>query len=434
MSSLAAMELVTTPRIVRTLAAILVVMFLFTALALVFTPWQQSVSGLGQVSAFSPLERTQVLSAPVEGRVLRWHVSEGSRVKKGAVIVELADNDKQMLDRIRNERSAVDDRRGNAEGRVSAHLLRIGRLEESRTSAISAAQNRVTMAEERIGQARQALTMAQERLTAARLNLDRHTGLLKSGLASQRSLELARQESATAQAEVLRAEAALSAAQSEKRALDDDLRKVRADGDAAIEAERASIQLARGEVANIRAELQRIDVRVARQQTQTLVAPRDGTVLRLLAQPESVVFKAGEPLAQFVPDVEEPTVELWLSGVDLPLVQPGDAVRLQFNGWPAIQFVGWPSVAVGTFGGRVRLVDATGNKAGKFRILVSPDPADERWPSANYLRQGVQAKGWVLLRQVPLGWEFWRRLNGFPPVIAENEPGAATSESKEKKP
>ena len=108
--------------------------------------------------------------------------------------------------------------------------------------------------------------------------------------------------------------------------------------------------------------------------------------------------------------------------VCMPLVHPGDPVRLMFN-MAAIQFVGWPSVAVGTFGGRVQLVDATDTRAGRFRILVVPDPDDDPWPSANYLRQGVQAKAWVLLRVVPLGWELWRRFNGFPPIIAEDEPG-----------
>jgi hypothetical protein len=87
---------------------------------------------------------------------------------------------------------------------------------------------------------------------------------------------------------------------------------------------------------------------------------------------------------------------------------------------------------VGTFGGIVQLVDATDTQAGKFRILVVPDPDDDPWPSSTYLRQGVQAKGWVLLRMVPLGWEIWRRFNGFPPVISDTEPGAVAAKDKKK--
>ena len=101
---------------------------------------------------------------------------------------------------------------------------------------------------------------------------------------------------------------------------------------------------------------------------------------------------------------------------------PGSRVRLQFEGWPAVQFVGWPSVAVGTFGGEVIAIDAADDGKGRFRIVISPDAADQPWPGARWLRQGVRAKAWVLLRQVPLWQELWRQLNGFPPVVAETEP------------
>jgi hypothetical protein len=113
-------------------------------------------------------------------------------------------------------------------------------------------------------------------------------------------------------------------------------------------------------------------------------------------------------------------------------VIPGSPVRLQFEGWPAIQFVGWPSVAIGTFGGEVVFVDAAGDPSGKFRVVVAPSPdvvmrdgkpTQVEWPGNRWLRQGVRANGWVLLQQVPLWKEIWRQLNGFPPVVAMDEPG-----------
>jgi hypothetical protein len=100
-------------------------------------------------------------------------------------------------------------------------------------------------------------------------------------------------------------------------------------------------------------------------------------------------------------------------------------VRLQFEGWPAVQFSGWPAVAVGTFGGRVALVDPTDDGSGRFRILVVPDPDDEPWPEGLYLRQGVRANAFVLLDQVSLGYELWRRANGFPPTVAMDAPAPA---------
>lgn len=431
--ALPAMELVSSPHSARVLARVLSITGIVFVLTLIFVPWQQSVSGSGQVTALTPIERTQMIASPVEARVLRWYVTEGSRVKAGDLIVDMTDNDPQIMERLRGERFAIEDRRQNALGRVDAHNARLVSLEQSRINAISASRGRAQMAADRVQQAEQAFAAAKERLSIARLNHDRQLNLIKAGLTSQRNVELAQLELATADAETRRTEAAVNAARREKTSLEDELRKVDADTAAAVQGERASLKTAQAEVSNVNAELQRIDVRVARQNTMRVTAPRSGTILRLLAQPNSELLKAGEPVAHFVPDAAKPTVELWLNGVDMPLVRPGDPVRLQFNGWPAIQFVGWPSVAIGTFGGTVQLVDATETQGGRFRVLVIPDESQDRWPSTVYLRQGVQAKGWVLLKTVPLGWELWRRFNGFPPVIAENEPGAKGKTEKKSK-
>jgi hypothetical protein len=52
-------------------------------------------------------------------------------------------------------------------------------------------------------------------------------------------------------------------------------------------------------------------------------------------------------------------------------------------------------------------------------LQIRPD-ADDSWPSERFLRQGVRANGWVMLSQVPLWYEIWRQLNGFPPVVAKD--------------
>jgi hypothetical protein len=126
---------------------------------------------------------------------------------------------------------------------------------------------------------------------------------------------------------------------------------------------------------------------------------------------------------------KERAVQLWLNGNDVPLVEPGRHVRLQFEGWPAVQFAGWPSIAVGTFGGEIVSIDAADDGAGKFRVLIRPDGSDQPWPDVRYLRQGVRANGWVLLNRVPLWFEVWRRLNGFPPVVAKDKSEAYLSKT-----
>ena len=126
-------------------------------------------------------------------------------------------------------------------------------------------------------------------------------------------------------------------------------------------------------------------------------------------------------------------VELYIDGVDASLITRDKAtgeyplVRLQFEGWPAVQFIGWPSVAVGTFGGRIAVIDATTASTGKFRVLVVPDQDDSAWPAPVRLRQGVRAKGWVLLDRVRLGWELWRQFNGFPPTLSTPPADGATT-------
>lgn len=168
--------------------------------------------------------------------------------------------------------------------------------------------------------------------------------------------------------------------------------------------------------ASAAASLAKAEVKLSRQQTQLITAPQDGTILRVLHGSGSVIVKEGDVLAVFVPDTFTPAVQLYVNGNDLPLITPGREVRLQFEGWPAVQFSGWPSMAIGTFGGVVSIVDPSVSKIGKFRVIITPKKG-ESWPSNSYLRQGTRAYGWVLLNTVSLGYELWRQFNGFPASI-----------------
>jgi hypothetical protein len=172
-------------------------------------------------------------------------------------------------------------------------------------------------------------------------------------------------------------------------------------------------------------------------------APRDGIVMSVSAT-EGTYLKPGTPICVVIPETEDRFVEVWVDGMDMPLITPrqqgpggsvvrGSLARLQFEGWPAIQFVGWPSVAIGTFGGEVISIDAADDGRGRFRIIIAPEHlrGDEAWPGTQFLRQGVRANAWVLLRQVPLWFELWRQLNGFPPVVADKAPDAKKMNDEE---
>lgn len=166
------------------------------------------------------------------------------------------------------------------------------------------------------------------------------------------------------------------------------------------------------------ADLNKVEVQLSRQATQTVRAPRDGTVVRITAGGIATFVKSGDVLATFVPGEVKPSVELFVRGLDVPLIYPGRKVRLIFEGWPAVQFSGWPSIAIGTFAGEVAVVDPSVSPNGKFRVIVVEDPK-EPWPDDRFLRIGAQSNGWVLLNQVSVGYELWRQMNSFPPVYNE---------------
>jgi multidrug efflux pump subunit AcrA (membrane-fusion protein) len=315
--------------------------FLGTILCLMLMPWQQTVTGSGRVIAFNPTERPQTISAPVDGRLGKWFVTEGTHVQEGDTIVELTDNDPEILSRLKSERAALQQR----------------------------------------------LTAARLTVSRAKLNVDRQHELFEKGISARRAFE------------------------------------------------QAEIEYARflADEASSAAELTRIEVRLARQSTQKVVAPRAGTILRRLAGQESVMVKAGDALAELVPSTLSRAVEVWIRGNDAPLIREGGTARLQFEGWPAIQFSGWPSVAVGTFGGTVSFIDAADNGKGYFRVVIVPH-ANEPWPDPMYLRQGVRVHAWVLLRRVTLGFELWRNFNGFPPALSDAQGGPSlSSEAKKEK-
>lgn len=424
------MDLVRPSRFSRVVAWVTLGLLGLLFLTLYLTPWQQSVPGSGRVMAYAPDERQQNVEAPIDGRVLRWHVGEGAGVKAGQPLVELSDNDPDVMQRLRSERDAVAARLDAARARALAMESRVDALELSRSSALVAADSRVLMAEQRVSAAEQALNAAQAAYHTAELNTERQRTLHQQGLSSERQRELAELESTRAQTEVARAQATVVASKSELAAIQADRLKVGNDATAATSDALASRQTAEAEVANASGELARIEGRLARQSAQVVVAPKDGVVLRIVANGHiGDIVKAGDLLATLVPDTNDRAVEIWVSGNDLPLVQNGSNARLQFEGWPALQFSGWPSIAVGTFPARVLFVDASDNGAGKFRVVLGPD-AEGDWPSSAYLRQGARAEGWVLLGRVRLGYELWRQFNAFPPSLPAEPSSPGTRRTK----
>ncbi|WP_295528774.1 HlyD family efflux transporter periplasmic adaptor subunit [Novosphingobium sp. Chol11] len=109
------------PRITATLAWMLVLGIVISALILVLVPWVQTANGNGQVIALNPDDRQQQVTALVSGRVDRWFVQDGQLVNAGDPIVRVVDLDPDYLSRLTAERAQV--------------LAEIAAIEQSRTVA-----------------------------------------------------------------------------------------------------------------------------------------------------------------------------------------------------------------------------------------------------------------------------------------------------------
>ena len=392
------------PRGVRVLARLMAIATLAILGGVFVLPWQQSVRGTGRVIAFNPLDRRVNVEAPVQGRVRRLHVVENQVVKKGEPLVELQDNDRNLINNLRLQHDAAIARRAAAQQRVEDLTAQIESQELAKPQAVASAEQRVKA--------------ESFQLEANLLNYQRISQLVQTGDVSRREYELARLAKDSSEANLAAAKAVLERTSREY--------------DAMIASTKASRGNAEADAAAAAREVAAIDIQINQSSQQVIEAPRNGIVLSVAVN-EGMFLRPGSPICVVIPETEERFVEAWVDGMDMPLITArhdaadgtpvsGSRVRLQFEGWPAVQFVGWPSVAVGTFGGEVIAVDAADDGRGRFRIIVAPDAADAPWPGARFLRQGVRANAWVLLRQVPLWLELWRQLNGFPPVVAESEP------------
>lgn len=216
--------------------------------------------------------------------------------------------------------------------------------------------------------AKTALSSAQLMMDTAKIDLERQKKLFDQGLSSRKDYEKAK-----------------------------------------IEFSKLSVEYSKNLVTLTKSETQ-----LSRQSTQRILSPRNGTITRIVPGERGMLIKAGNPIAIFAPDVQTPAVELWIDGNDASMLRAGQTAEVQFEGWPAIQIPGWPSIAIGTFKGKVHLIDQASSLGGKFRVLLVP-AAD--WPSQKILRLGVHAKGYIKLRGSFVFREIWRQLNGFPPVL-----------------
>lgn len=426
-----ALDTVSPPRTARRLAVALGAAFFVLPVILLFLPWTQNIAGTGRVTAFNPLDRTQVLPAPVTGLLVELHVQEGDLVRKGEVLAVMADQDPDYTDRLQRQLDLSVEKAGASRDMVSFYNQQLVFLEDAREEAISEAGYQLNVAIEEVRAEEQALSAAEAEYEQKLADRERKWTLWQRGVVSELDFQKAEADYLAAKAKVGAGKAKVEQSRNKENAKMAAVRKISNDQRAKIESTKSAREDARTKAALAEKDLTEANTKLERQRTQVVLAPRDGYILRVHASTSANLLAKGAPLIELIPDTSELAVELWVRGNDAPLVSKGRKVRLQFEGWPAVQFAGWPSVAVGTFGGVVTVVDAFGTTDGRFRVLVTPDPDDAPWPNRRFLRQGGRSHGWVLLDEVSAGYEIWRQLNAFPPSV-KTAPGSAVGGSATK--
>lgn len=429
---LPAMRLVRSSLAARRLGRALFVIMILSAGAMLFLPWQQSSRGAGTVSAFAPYERQAMVEARISGRIVEVSetVYEGARVKEGDFLFRIEDNDPQYLERLKLQRVSLEQKLEAA--RVKARLYEEqGKIIETyRDQTFASADALVDEMRSKIEALERDLDAAIAYESQAMQNYRSQKALADKGIKSGLHALDAETDSRAAMLKREQAEKYLAAAARSLASKELDRDRYRQDAEAKISSIAATVQEALGEVSLSEKELSELDTKISQFELSNEVhAPADGIVHRILFNREFDYVKQDQPLLALIPDTDDLAVELNVPGNDVPLVTVGRHVRLQFEGLPAIQFSGWPTASVNVFDGVVAAVDPQQNPDGTLRVLVRPT-SEADWPSERFLRRGSRVNGWVMLDTVPLGYEIWRQLNGFPPNMSYDD----SKKEKEEKP
>jgi multidrug efflux pump subunit AcrA (membrane-fusion protein) len=410
------------------LAIKLVALFI---LIVAFVPWTQTITVTGQLSAYTPFERPQDIEAQITGRIKKWHIFEGVRVKQGDIILELDDYDPNymapdLLNLLDQRKKALEETRKAALSRADQLDKRIKEMQNLVKAAVPSAGARVLEAENKVREAHQKVEAAKIAVATAELNVDRHKELAAQGLVSQRELELTIQAAIASKADLQGAQASLKAAEQGMRALSFGREQINAevlqrllDAEASRDASVAEAARAADQLADVSLRLSNAN---QRRMASRIFAPIDGTVVRMSQAGAGETVRPGEKLVRISPTSMDKAIEMTADGLDAPLLNVGRKVKILFYGIPAIPLPAWPELMAGTYNGIIKVVDQVDDGKGNFRFWVVPDPEERPWPPQEHVRQGTKVMGWVVLNRVPLWYELWRRFNLFPPDYQERPP------------
>lgn len=396
---------------------------LMTALAIIlFLPWTQNIRAKGTVTTLRQEQRPQQLNTIIPGRVIKWYVKEGDYVKAGDTILQLAEIkddylDPQLLSRTKEQLSAKSLTVDYYKNKVGTSGTQINALGEALQLKMDQLRNKLQQLQLKVQSDSMESIAAANDFKIATQQFSRQKAMYDSGLVSLTQLEQRNQSYQNSLAKKVSAENKLQNARQdltitriEMNATQQDyMEKIaKAQGDQFQSL--SQIATGQGDIAKLENQYSNYSIRNG---LYFITAPQSGQITKARKAGIGEIVKDSEMIVEIVPDQVQYAVELFVRPLDLPLVSNGHKVRFMFDGFPAIVFSGWPNTSYGTFGGKVVAVESSVSYNGKFRLLVTEDPSDKPWPRE--LKMGTGAQGMALLKDVPIWYELWRNINGFPP-------------------
>ncbi|WP_108802911.1 HlyD family secretion protein [Aquimarina sp. Aq107] len=409
---------------------------IFTFIVLFF-PWTQNISGEGFVTTLTPDQRPQTIQSPIPGRIEQWYVKEGDYVKKGDTILRISEIKNEYFDpnlvartgqQIKAKSMAVT----SYEEKVKALGNQADALVRERVLKLKQAQNKLLQSGLKVKSDSIDLEAAKTNIAIAERQFKRTEQLETEGLKSLTDVETKRLKLQETQAKLISQENKLLASKNNVINAQIEMNRIKAEYAEKISKSQSDRFTAQSSQFDAEAQVTKLENQYTNYEIRNglyfITAPQNGYINKAIQSGIGETFKEGDRLVGIMPSEYDMAVETFVRPIDLPLVHIGEEVRVQFDGWPAIIFSGWPNVSYGTYGGKVVAIETFISPNGKYRVLISPDPNDHRWPDG--VRVGSGANTIALLEDVPIWFELWRQLNGFPPNYYQPEDKIATTKKK----
>jgi multidrug efflux pump subunit AcrA (membrane-fusion protein) len=395
---------------------------IFFCIAFLFLPWTQNIQADGKTIPLNPADRPQTIDATISGRIEKWYVKEGDKVKKGDTILYLSEvkSDYFDPDLVSRSKSRVE----NKEGSIQEYLAKINALNDFQRAIESEVLIKQQIIKNKIYQVIQKieadsidLNRVKLDLQIARIQLDRTESLNLRGIKSTAEIEDKKFKIQELNAKLNSSENKLNITRNEKlnlqieeKAIINDFIQKSSKINSDIAAAKAAIMDTESYLDKLRSEATNYEIRNG---FYYITAPQDCFITKILKPGLGEIVKENESVLTILPASFPLAVALYIRPMDLPLIEQNQEVRFIFDGWPAIVFSGWPGNSFGTYEGRIAAIDNDISDNGLYRIIVAADENRKKWPKE--LRPGSGAQGIALLGNVPLWYEIWRKLNGFPP-------------------